>query len=91
MKRGGWDEALVAKAADVSEKEVERFRHTANNPAAIGPFARHGEQGRQPPRIPMTLQDARNLILPAVGKFLDERAKMLKVVEGYIAQRSFRS
>jgi hypothetical protein len=91
MKRGGWDEALVAKAAGVSEKEVERFRRTANNPAAIGPFARHGEQGHQPPPIPMTLQDARDLILTAAGKFLDERAGTLKVVEDYVARKSSRN
>lgn len=90
MKRGGWDEARVANAAGVPEKEVERFRRTANNPASIGPFARHGEQGHRPPPVPMTLQDARGLILTATGKFLDARAKTLKVVEAYNAKRPSR-
>ena len=90
MKRGGWNEARVANAAGVLEKDVELFRRTANNPASIGPFARHGEQGHQPPPVPMTLQNARSLILTATGKFLDERARTLKVVEDYRTKSSSR-
>ena len=30
MRRGGWDEDKVAAAANVAEKEVERFWHTAS-------------------------------------------------------------
>lgn len=91
MKRGGWDEVRVARAAGVPEKEVERFRRTANNPAAVGPFARHGEQGHLPPAVPIALEDARHLILTAAGKFLDERANTSKVAEGYAMQQFSRS
>lgn len=87
MKSGGWDEVKVAAAAGVTAKEVERFRHTANNPAAIGPFARHGNQGHKAPAKPMTLGEARKIILTAGGKFLDNRAKELKVAENYVAKQ----
>ncbi len=87
MNSGGWDEVKVAAAAGVTVKEVERFRHTANNPAAIGPFARHGNQGHKAPAKPMTLGEARMIILTAGGKFLDERAKELKVAEDYVAKQ----
>ena len=87
MKRGGWDEDKVAAAAGVPEGEVVRFRRTANNPAAVGPFARHGEQGHEPPKVPMELADARKIILSSTGQFLDERAKTLKVAEAYADQQ----
>ncbi|WP_326522957.1 hypothetical protein [Sphingomonas sp.] len=88
MKRGGWDENMVATAAGVPDNEVVRFRRTANNPAAVGPFARHGEQGHEPPKVPMALGEASKLILSATGKFLDQRAKTLKVAGAYIAQQT---
>ncbi|MGN8001502.1 hypothetical protein [Sphingomonas sp. 22176] len=88
MKSGGWDEGALANASEVSKSEVERFRRTANNPAAIGPFARHGEQGHQPPDVAMTLPEARAIILKATGRFLDERARKLDVVGSYEEQRT---
>jgi len=87
MKRGGMDEPKLALAAGVSLDEVKRFRHTANNPASIGPFARHGPQGHKPPAVPMTLPEAKRIILTAAGKFLDQRAKDLKIVQSYLAAK----
>lgn len=83
MNHGGWDDTAIGIAAGVSKKEVGRFRQTANNPAAVGPFARHGEQDHNPPTTVMTLEEAKKIIFTAAAKFLDERARQLGIVESY--------
>lgn len=66
--------ADVAELAGVSASKIALFERTANNFAAIGPFARHGDLGWQPPRNPMSLEQARTIILLAVRNFVDKRA-----------------
>lgn len=76
-KQGGWDEDRMASATGQPKAEFERFRQTANNAAAIGPFARHGEVGWQPPANPMRLEEASDLIRKTVRHFLGHRSTLL--------------
>jgi hypothetical protein len=80
MTHSGWSEADIARGADDTKANVEMFRRTANNYSAIGRFARHGEQGWQPPTTPMTLDAAADLILKATVAFLNERAREMNLV-----------
>lgn len=77
MKKNGWDEKKVELASGHKKGEVKRFTHTANNFAAIGPFARHGHLGHDSPTHPMTLDTAAELILSASKAFLIERCSAL--------------
>lgn len=74
-------EADIASATGKKDNDAKLFTHTANNFAAIGPLARHGDQGWQPPANPMTLTDARKLILGAVKAELNRRIVSLKLKE----------
>lgn len=76
-QEGGWDEDQMAMATGKPKAEFVRFRQTANNSAAIGPFARHGEQGWKPPAKPMTLDEASDLIRVTVFAFLRNRSAEL--------------
>jgi hypothetical protein len=58
----------------VSEQDMKRFDHTANNFEATGPTGRHGDQGHDPPRKPMTESEARRVLLPVIRAFAKERA-----------------
>ena len=90
MKTNGWDNARIAKEAVKTESEVKRFAHTANNFAAIGPFARHGDLGHQAPKIAMTLEEAANLVFPAVKKFLLERAHSINLPDIWAREKNRR-
>lgn len=79
MIEAGWDNGDVAEAAQMSVGELKRFTATANNVTALGPHARHGAKGFKPPRKPMSLTEAQNLILPASHAFLASRADQLKI------------
>lgn len=74
MKNEDWDEARIAAAAGVSKKEIVRFRRTANNEDVLGPYARHGAQGYEPPDPPMKLSEASEIMRRAAIAFLDQRA-----------------
>jgi hypothetical protein len=74
MEKGGWSEKDMAVAAKVQKSELVRFRATANNHSALGPFARHGEVGWAPPASPMKHAEAIALVLTCVGAFLREEA-----------------
>lgn len=76
--RDNWDEKRLAQVTGEPESEFLRFRHTANNEAAIGPFARHGDLNHQAPKDPMSLDRASDLIRKAAAKFLDHRATVLE-------------
>jgi hypothetical protein len=45
-----------------SKSEIDRFKHTANSPGALGDEARHGKERTQPPAHPLNLSEARSLI-----------------------------
>jgi hypothetical protein len=53
-----------------SRREIERFRHTANSPSALGEAARHGHEPTQPPDDPMPIAEANGLVRRLVGSWL---------------------
>jgi len=53
--------------------EIERFRRTANSPAALGEHARHGRETTEPPTDPMALEAARVLVEGLVRQWLDDK------------------
>ncbi|HAU77181.1 MAG TPA: hypothetical protein DCW88_17130 [Agrobacterium sp.] len=79
MANEGLSETDMAKAGGVDVADLRIFRQTANNFAAIGPYARHGELGWKPPAKPMPLGTATKLILACVSGFLSLRATSLNL------------
>lgn len=77
--KAGWSEERMAEGARVNKSEIERFRRTANSFEAIGPFARHGRKGFEPPSNPMTLEDAQNVILDCSEAFFKERGRTINL------------
>lgn len=41
-----------------SEKDLKRFKHSANSVAVAGDSARHGREVEQPPKHPMSVDEA---------------------------------
>jgi hypothetical protein len=56
-----------------SEREITRFRRTANHQDAAGRGARHARLAAEPPSDPMTLDDARALIRRVVSAWVGEK------------------
>ena len=84
--KAGWDEEQTAAAAQVTAADIVRFRATANNFAAIGPLARHGELGWKPPSNPMKHEEATKLILNCVRAFFSSRATALDLQKKFEAK-----
>ena len=61
----------VAKGWLTREQE-SNFTNTANNPAASGDEARHGKSTCEPPKNPMSLQQAKQMIDGIIDKYIDE-------------------
>jgi hypothetical protein len=77
----GWkDPARIAAPSGMKASEVRRFTATVNNVEVLGPHARHGDKNYAPPSQPMTLREARQLILPATRAFLFERSAAIDLV-----------
>jgi hypothetical protein len=57
----------------VTKTEVKRFTHTANSPGALGDEARHGTESTEPPQVPMSLGEARELIDRLLTRWLEDR------------------
>ncbi len=75
LRKHGWkDDDKVADCSEMNGGDVRRFTATVNNVAVLGPLARHGDKGYKPPSDPISLPDARKLILNATYQFLKERA-----------------
>jgi hypothetical protein len=52
----------ISKKGWATRRAIERFKHTANSPGAIGDESRHGKQASKPPKAPMTLSEAKSLL-----------------------------
>ena len=61
----------ITDAGWTTKRQLARFRHTANSLEAAGDAARHGRERTQPPRLPMSLNDARKLIRQVLRQWLD--------------------
>lgn len=77
MKDGGWDDAKIAVEAGWSAARLKDFTNTANNPAFLGPYCRHGGHNTPLPKRPMPLEEADTGMRKAMQSFLLHRAKVL--------------
>jgi hypothetical protein len=78
----------LAKLGRTTKEELKRFTGTANNHAAIGPFARHGELGWDVPKKPMLLKEAQVLMFAIARAFLLERVNTLGLPGQYAIRQS---
>lgn len=58
-------------AAAVSENRMSLFRRTANHEKASGPDARHSRSKQDPPKNPMTIEEARRLISALIQTWVE--------------------
>jgi hypothetical protein len=58
----GGREALI-KLGRVSKQQLKRFTHSSNSVAAAGDQARHGKEITQPPKNPMSLEEAKAFVM----------------------------
>jgi hypothetical protein len=56
-----------------SKRKVTRFTHTADSVEALGDQARHAKKVGSPPRKPMTIQEAKQLIKGLLEKWIDSK------------------
>lgn len=66
-------QAVLGQKPWGSETDQDRFKHSANSVTVAGDHARHGKEYRQPPKDPMTLEEA--------GAYVDG------VLKGWIASK----
>ena len=69
----------ITDAGWATKGQLERFRGTANSsyPEAAGDAARHGHRRWEPPRRPMPLNDARELIRRVVRQWIDTESQRI--------------
>jgi hypothetical protein len=72
----GVGDAIVLKGW-AKKTEINRFKHTSNSPGAVGDNARHGKEDSQPPKKPMPLHEARNLVERLTGLWLKSKAQRM--------------
>jgi hypothetical protein len=66
IERQGWATKAI----------IRLFKHTSNHPAAAGMEARHGVMPTEPPRKPMSLPEAKTLILGLTQAWLRSKAEV---------------
>lgn len=74
MKSEGWDDKRIATEASWSNGKLRDFKGTANNPAYLGPFCRHGGTS-VPFQRAIPLGDAQEPLRKAIMAFLSERGQ----------------
>lgn len=77
MKEGGWNDAKIASEAGWSATRLKDFTNTANNPAFLGPYCRHGGHNTPLPKRPMPLDEANAGLRKAMQSFLLHRANLV--------------
>jgi hypothetical protein len=58
----------------ISRNELSRFMRTANSRSVLGRQARHGSEPTDPPRNPMSFEEARTTVLALLREWLEFRA-----------------
>lgn len=76
MKDAGWDDAKIAREAGWSAAKLKDFTNTANNPAYLGPYCRHGGHKTPLPKRPLPLAEADVGMRKAMRSFLLHRANL---------------
>ncbi|WP_230782477.1 hypothetical protein [Sphingomonas sp. Leaf37] len=84
MRGAAWDDKRIAKEAGWSNAKFTDFTTTANNPAYLGPFCRHGGTSK-PPKRPMPLAEAEEPMRKAAVNFLAERGRNLNIIQTWSA------
>lgn len=77
MKDEGWSDDKIAEKAGWTAARLKDFTNTANNPAYLGPYCRHGGTKNPPPKRPMPLADADDGMRRAMQSFLLHRAELV--------------
>ncbi len=62
----------LAKYGWASQKQMKRFKHTADSVAAAGDQARHGVERTAPPPEPMTIAEARSFVDMLLARWLGQ-------------------
>jgi hypothetical protein len=63
----------IAQRGWMTKSDMERFRRTANHPAAAGDTARHGVSDCQPPAKPMPVRSAQTFIRNLGIRWIEDR------------------
>jgi hypothetical protein len=70
---GGYDR--LCQEGWVPKAKVRQFKHTANSFLAIAREARHADVSRQPPKVPMPLEEAKWLVHDLLCKWLESKER----------------
>ena len=62
----------------ITKKKISDFKQTANSKRAIGDDARHGVDDNDPPKEPMSLSEAKALIMTLLQKWLQWKCEQQK-------------
>ncbi|MBD0310580.1 MAG: hypothetical protein ICV80_21520, partial [Microcoleus sp. T1-bin1] len=62
----------------IIKDKIRQFKHTANSQSAIGDDARHGVDHNDPPKEPMSLSEAKALIMTLLQKWLQWKCEQQK-------------
>lgn len=68
LKKRGWG----------PEQDLKRFKHSANSVSVAGDSARHGKELAQPPKQPMSIDDAASYLNYVVHEWLSSKASAAK-------------
>lgn len=63
LKRQGWG----------SEQDLKRFKHSANSVTVAGDSARHGKEVEQPPKLPMSVDEAAAYLTHVLQSWLSSK------------------
>ena len=67
------DRDAIIREGWTTKAKLKNFKHTSGSRSAAGDSARHGRERSQPPKVPMRLEDAQQLVRGVVVNWL--RAK----------------
>lgn len=62
----GYSESEMSKRYKIDLSEIKLLKRTANSFGVLGPAARHGEKGFEPPKEPMSLSKAKTITLAMI-------------------------
>lgn len=72
--QGHNDQQTLIDRKWVPQGHIKKFKHTADNYRATGNMARHGKTNLDPPKVPMTLEEARSMMRTILRKWVESLA-----------------